>query len=58
MLSSLLFLLFILHTGSYNIAQAGLEPHQLLFHLLNFEASNTSHSRRDRILSFLLQVGD
>lgn len=44
------FYSFILYTGSYNAARAGLEPSLLL-------SPDNRHSQRDTILTFLLQMG-
>lgn len=39
-------LLFILETGSYNVAHAGLEPCLLLLSLLDFEPTTPGAARR------------
>lgn len=51
-----LFLLFILETGSYKVAHAGLELVFFFLSLLNFEGYNTTHSQEDTVLTFMLQV--
>lgn len=56
--SSPLFLLFILETGSYDVAHADLEPCLLLLGLLNFEAYNTRCSQEGTVLPFMLQMGN
>lgn len=53
-----LFPLFILETGSYHVAHAGLEPCLLLLSLLNSEAYNTRRSQKDTVLPFMLQMGN
>lgn len=50
-------LLFILETGSSNVAHAGLEPCLLLLSLLDFETYNTRSSQEDTVLPFMLQMG-
>lgn len=50
-------LLFILETGSYDVARAGLEPCLLLLSLQDFEAYNTRSSQEETVLPFVLQMG-